>query len=419
MLNVLPHNTSIPEYVPERKSPIYTQITRKYPCHENIANLTNEWASLSWKIQMPDPTMVWTSVKLVLPLQMQANNQRGVPVDMRVTSRQPGCNIAVAESPFAAFQSSSLTLNGKVFSEINEYRRLLDTCYRGTGPSSYGDNHSLKPVVCRSIKAGRDTVVSVLDENGAATGDTIDTTHIDMKTLQSAFSLLENNGPFIERARKFQDELGIDGKTWSGLITNYLELGPFMARARVGNTAVPYIRDFHLVLDWAKNISKFDALNGSQTANLPGSVSSCRSVPCKLFEFGTIQNILHYGDTTENIQYADWINSFACTWTEKPYLEVCYTKYLDTMKPYYNLRCFERQYQHSNDFVLEAVGRTSAPTLARVTSRLLSYPTKIYVWGEQADSYKGTFCQGGTRRSCRLKNIHFRLNSRPDIIFNP
>ena len=155
MLNSLPYNTSIPEFQPERKSPIYPQITRKYPCDQQLKNKMNDWRTLTWKIQQPDSSMVWTSCKLVLPLQLKAKDINKGPLDMRVTSRMPCCNIAVAESPFNAFVSTSLALNGKIFAEQNEYRKILDCCYQGTGPSSYGDNHSLKPVVCRNL-VGRD-----------------------------------------------------------------------------------------------------------------------------------------------------------------------------------------------------------------------------------------------------------------------
>jgi len=237
------------------------------------------------------------------------------------------------------------------------------------------------------------------------------------RSLDSAFSLLEHNGPFIERARKFQDELSYDGKTWRGLITNYLELGPFQARARVSNTAVPYVRDLHLRLNFDTNPSKFDSTVGSEMTGLP--LSSCRTVPAKLFEFGTIANMLHPGESVR--RYGDFICGMKLKYTEKPYLEVQYVRYIEPMKSFYNLRCFEHQYEQSNPFELKpgANTRVSPVSTQRVTSRLLSYPTKIYLYASFADSDQHPYGLGNVRRSCLLNNLHCRVNQRPDIIFNP
>ena len=164
MLNNVPYNVSVAEFQPEREAPIFPHITRKYPCIEDVVN--SEYASfdrLTWKIQQPDRSMVWSSVKLVLPLEMESwpapqggMAARDLPdplgrLDMRATQKKAACNIAVAESPMTAFRQSSLTLNGRIFSEVNNFRKTLDACYRGVGAESYGDGQSLKPVVCRDI----------------------------------------------------------------------------------------------------------------------------------------------------------------------------------------------------------------------------------------------------------------------------
>ena len=156
MLNRVPYNVTVPEFQPERRSPIFPQITRKYPCIENIANLDfsdrRAISRLSWKIQQPDPTLVFTGVKIVLPLRMQSYTVGDEdPLDMRVTSRKPAANIALAETPMMAFGQTSLSINGRIFSEDNSFRRILDACYRGSSPAAYGDNHSLKPVVIRNM----------------------------------------------------------------------------------------------------------------------------------------------------------------------------------------------------------------------------------------------------------------------------
>ena len=91
------------------------------------------------------------------------------------------------------------------------------------------------------------------------------------------------------------------------------------------------------------------------------------------------------------------------------------------MKSFYNLRCFEYQYEQSNPFQLKpTIGTRISPTKTeRVTSRLLSYPTKVYLYADFADSDQHPYGLGNVRRSCLLKNIHCRVNQRPDIIFNP
>jgi len=440
MLSSVPYNVNVPEFQPERSAPVFPVVTRKYRCIEDV--VTQDYArfdTLTWKIQQPDQSMVWQSVKLVLPLEMKAyriDQDTGVDagnnmpnplaeLDMRVTSQLPACNIAVAESPMGAFRQSSLTINGRIFSEVNDFRRTLDSCYRGTGPSSYGDNHSLKPVVCRDIK--KDTLSRYnlktivggqpVDQQIGNRQAFVDVADSVSKTLDSTFSLLEHNGPFLERARKFQDELSYDGKTWTGLITNYLELGPFQARARLGNTAVPYVRDLHLRLNFDTNPSKFDAIVGTGMNELPRA--SCQVIPGKLFEFGTVANLKHFGETINN--YKGFIGGMKLRYTEKPYLEVQYVRYIEPMKSFYNLRCFEHQYEQSNPFNLHAAANTrvSPTSLQRVTSRLLSYPTKVYLYASLSDSEQYPWGMGNVRRSCLLKNIHCRVNQRPDIVFNP
>ena len=418
MYNKVPFNVVVPEYSPERDAPIFPHITKKYNCQENVAGMINKWGRLSWKIQQPDRSMVWTSVKLVLPMEIEAYDTSEDRLDMRVTSRRPACNMALSESPMNAFRQTTLSLNGKVFMEDNVFRKVLDTCYRGTGPESYGDNHSLKPVVCRDLQApGHVTVYPILDNNDDPIGDGahVNITDNAIKTLDNAFSLLEHNAPFLERARLWQEHLDFDGLTWRGNITNYLELGPFQARARKSNTAVPYIKDFHLTLNYDENPSYFDSVVGVNSVIPKGS----RVVPAKLIEFGTIPNLRHHGETIHRT--AKWPAYFSCKYSAKPYLEVTYTKFLDSMQPYYNLRCFEHQHENCPAFAMAIPTDSfeSQAVVKRVTSRVLAYPTKIYLWASSSRGASGDFIQGGVRRSCLLSNIHCRINQRPDVVFNP
>ena len=422
MLNRAPYNTEVPEFSPARDAPINSYIVRKYQCQEQVAGMTNHFRSLTWKIQQPDSSMVWQSVKIVMPMTIQVVDDSGAVTSMNVYERRPTCNLALSQSPMNAFEQTTLSINGRIFSEVNAYRDVLDACYRGIGAQAYGDNHSLKPIVQRNIFNGKlpsNDQLALLDSQGRTTTHYIQTTDLEERVVDSAFSLLEHNGPFIERARIFQDQLSFDGKTWSGEISHLLELGPFQARARKGNTAVPYIKDFHLRLNFKNNPSHFDVKNPPRSK--PGKYQELggRTMAPKLLEFATMPNFLHHGETV--LSHSGWPCDFSFTYTQKPYLEVTYTKHESGMRPYYNLRCFEHLYEQSPRFTLDAplVSMESPTSLQRVTTRLLSLPTKVYLWADLADEYKHSFISGGVRRSCLLENLHLRVNQRPDVMFNP
>ena len=216
MLNRAPYNTEVPEFSPARDAPINSYIIRKYPCQEQLAGMVNHFRSLTWKIQQPDSSMVWQSVKLVLPMAIQCYDDAGNVANMNVYARKPTCNLALSQSPMNAFEQTTLSLNGRIFSEVNAYRDMLDACYRGIGAQAYGDNHSLKPIVQRNIFNGvlpANDQLPLYNPAGQATTHFIQTTDLEERAVDSAFSLLEHNGPFIERARIFQDQLSYDGKT--------------------------------------------------------------------------------------------------------------------------------------------------------------------------------------------------------------
>ena len=422
MLNRAPYNTEVPEFLPSRDAPINSYVVRKYPCQEQVANRSNEFQSLTWKIQQPDSSLVWQSVKIVMPMTIQCMDAQGEIADLNVFKRLPCCNVALSQSPMNAFQQTTLSLNGRIFSEVNSFRDILDTCYRGIGAQAYGDNHSLKPIVQRNLNSNVNAAgkLALLNAAGVATGHFVQVENLEERTLDSAFTLLEHNGPFIERARVFQDQLSYDGKTWSGEISHLLELGPFQARARKGNTAVPYIKDFHLRLNFENNPSQFDVLNPPQP-DVQGQYveQGGRVMAPKLLEFATLPNFLHHGETV--LQSNGWPADYMFKYTEKPYLEVTYTKHESGMRPYYNLRCFEHQYEQSNRFQLPVSPDSfeSSTSLQRVTTRLLSLPTKVYVWADLADEWRQSFITGGVRRSCLIENLHLRVNQRPDVMFNP
>ena len=423
MQNTAPFNTNVPEFQPSREAPIYPGIVKRYPCQENVVSDRSQdvnqfLRSLTWKIQQPDSSMVWTSVKLVLPMKITTDANDG-SLDTRVGSRFPGCNIALAETVMRVFRDTQLTINGKVFNDVNYYRDVLDACYRGVGPQSYGDNHSLKPIVTRALTQKHPTqTVATRIADGTQTANHVQIDDIRQYVTSNTESLLDNNGPFLERARLWQDGLSEDGFVWTGDVSTYLEAGPFQARARRGNTAVPYIKDFHLKLNFHQNLSRYDQLRNVQV-DLDEDVSiKGRILAPRLLEFGTIPNMHVPGE--QALATANFLNTIGTSFTRKPYLEVTYTKFLDPMRSSYLLRCYERQYQQSLPrFLLEPAVGGSIKKTARVTSRLLSYPTKIYLYAEVADEWKGSFMFGGVRRSCQLDNIHCRINQRPDVIYNP
>ena len=417
MRTVAPQNTAIGQFHPSHESPIYPYTTRLYPCQEEVAYKTNEFRNLTWKIQQPDASMVWSKVKIVLPLAIRCKNAHHQPCDMRLASRLPSCNVALAETPMRAFRESTLSINGRTFSELNFYRDTLDACYRGHAPQQYGDNHSLKPIATRDLReTDPDNHVMVVDPATGAPQDgySIRVSDITEQCAASSNSLLNSNGPFVERARLWQDNLSADGKTWTGEVTAYLELGPFANRDRGSSDvpAVPYIRDFYLRLQFANQPSKFDTLHNK------GSVS--RTIASLLLEYGLPPHILFPGDS------AGWPNrgfahDFEFMWTKKPFLEVMYTKFMGSMNTEYRLRCFERQYEQDARFKLEPDPATesSASQTVRIVTRLNSYPNKIYLYCEPADEYKGAFITGGCRRSCTLRNIHCRINQRSEVLFSP
>ena len=427
MQNTAPFNTDVPQFQPSREAPIYPAIVRRYPCQEDVVKPDIGSAglrSLTWKIQQPDSSMVWTSVKLVMPMQIHLYNAQEAYVDTRVATRLPACNVALSESVMRVFRDTSLTLNGKVFNEVNYYRDVLDACYRGVGPQSYGDNHSLKPVVTRALRSrNANQIVNVRAATGVPGPTYVRIDDIKDHITSNNESLLDNNGPFLERARLWQDGLWDDGTVWQGDVSSYLEVGPFQARARKGNTAVPYIQDFHLKFNFNQNESRYDQLRHHkwiQQGPLSTALRKGRVVAPYLLEFGTVPNMHIDGE------HIDATGNFLCGirtyFTAKPYLEVTYTKFLDPMRSSYLLRCYERQYMTSLPrFKLppSIYGGLTNPVTARVTSRLLSYPTKIYLYAEVADEWKGTYLFGGVRRSCQLDNIHCRINQRPDVIYNP
>jgi len=438
MQNKVPVNVTIPEFVPERQAPIYPYQVRRYPCQENLKGKRNTFGRLTWKIQCPDASLVWQQVKLVLPLQIESADPADDALDMRINSKLPCCNIAITDSVMCAFRQTSLTLNGAIYTQENTYRRILDTAYIGQGVNNQANNHSLKPIVCRDLKnpMRSDFVQAIARaEDGSESGFVypvisttrigVTTEYIQAKTLDAAYSLLENNGGFIERARAFQDNLDETGTKWLGDITNLLELGPFQARGRRGNTSVPYINDFHLILNFDEFPSRFDNLYDTE---LP---KSSRTVPNRLLEYATIPVLKHVRESVIDTDNPNFPAGFAFTWTGKPYLEVTFCKFLEPMKPIYNLRCIEHQLDQSPEFFVAPKpdpaanpdGKISTVTsdtqVARVTTRLLSYPTKVYLWADYSQSAEGSFIFGNCRRSCHLDNIHCRILQRSDALFNP
>ena len=113
----------IPQYQPQRTTPIYEYITRRFLCEENVVGDISELTQLSWNIHTPQETYVWKSCKLHIPLKISAKSG-GKQISMRVADRLPACNVALSAAPMRIFTDCQLTVNGRMFSsQPNNYAR--------------------------------------------------------------------------------------------------------------------------------------------------------------------------------------------------------------------------------------------------------------------------------------------------------
>ncbi len=430
--SVRDYKGDIREFQAQRTTPVYEYIVRKFYCQENVVGNIKEtdMTQLSWNIHTPNDNMVWKSVKLHIPMRItaQSNNEN---VSMRLSDRNPACNVALSACPMKMFTDCQLILNGSMFSvKPNFYESMLDTCYQSRDENSWMSSHSLKPNACRNLKRETEAngVFTVHDPQiaGAATFVQI---HDGTSAVSShAFDLTFANPGYNSRVRSFQTDLQGSTSYCDTEIVSYLHIGPFMRRVRKMpdgskqyNSAVPFIKDFSLRLICDKAASQYDIQKGNRyDENFPGRV-----LPSSILEWATPCNMRHIGET--EMPDVNWADKFDFVITSAPYLEVEYVKMPpQSLSNSYKLRALDYQHEKSEQFsfnfpLLDGTeDRLIAPPVpVRINSRLLEVCSKVYLWCELAQEYKKSFFLGGTQRCCKIDDLHLRINNRSDLLFEP
>ena len=422
----------IPQFQAQRTSPIYEYITRKFYCEENVVGdiAETKMTQLSWNIHTPQDDFIWKSVKLHIPLKITAKSNQAT-VSMRLSDRNPACNIALSACPMKMFTDCQLILNGNMFSvQPNFYETILDTCYQSRDENSWMSSHSLKPNACRNIRKETETngVYPVVASAGAAEPDYVQIHDGNSAISDHAFDLTFANPGFNSRVRSFQTDLQGSITDCQTELVSYLHLGPFMRRvrkmpdgSRQYNSAVPYIKDFSLKLMCDKAASQYDRQKGNiYNEEFPG-----RTLANSILEWGTPVNMRHIGESM--MPDVNWADHFVFEVMSKPYLEVEYVKLGEQqLAPSYKLRALTYQYENSDPFsfgfpvlhsTMSRLVATKVPV--RLNSRLLEVCSKVYLWAELAQDYKKSFFMGGTQRCARIENLHLRINNRSDILFEP
>ena len=430
--SVRDYKGDIREFQAQRTTPVYEYIVRKFYCQENVVgNIKDtDMTQLSWNIHTPNDNMVWKSVKLHIPMRItaQSNNQN---VSMRLSDRNPACNVALSACPMKMFTDCQLILNGSMFSvKPNFYESILDTCYQSRDENAWMSSHSLKPNACRNLKKETEAngVYTVHNPQvaGAATFVQI---HDGTSAVSShAFDLTFANPGFNSRVRSFQTDLQGSTSYCDTEIVSYLHIGPFMRRVRKMpdgskqyNSAVPFIKDFSLRLVCDKAASQYDIQKGNRyDENFPGRV-----LPSSILEWATPCNMRHIGET--EMPDVNWADKFEFVITSAPYLEVEYVKMPpQSLSNSYKLRALDYQHEKSEQFSFNfptldgTEDRLIAPPIpVRINSRLLEVCSKVYLWCELAQEYKKSFFLGGTQRCCKIDDLHLRINNRSDVLFEP
>ena len=422
----------IPQYQPQRTTPIYEYITRRFLCEENVVGDISELTQLSWNIHTPQETYVWKSCKLHIPLKISAKSG-GKQISMRVADRLPACNVALSAAPMRIFTDCQLTVNGRMFSsQPNNYEAVLNTCYQSRDENSYQSNNSLKPIACRNLHKNQDNhqtfLISDSLQNDVSAVDrlSVEITSIP-KINQHAFDLNFANPGFARRSQEWQTNLQGSNTFCETNLISYLDIGPFCNKVRKTvsgerqyNTAVPYIKDFSLRLMVDRRESEFDISSQNSYAGWPGRV-----LASGLLEFGTLSNLHHAGDTELPVDM--WAQEFEFEITSKPFLEVEYVDMGSQLQDAYKLRYIDYQHEQSSPFSFDYPNGiaddqrwvVAQPVPVRLDSRLLEVCSKVYLWADLAQSYRKPFFRGGCDRFCTIKDLHLRINNRNDLLFEP
>ena len=423
----------IQEFAPQKTTPIYEYVYRQFKCQEDVVGKVKEkgLTQLSWNIHTPQEDFVMKSVRLHMPFRIYCKSGQNY-VSMRLSDRNPACNVAISSSPMKMFTDCQLIMNGNIFSvQPGRFQTVLDTCYQSRNRMSYPSNMSLKPNANRNLKkssesAGTFGVLPVPDDNEEQEYVQIEDAY--SVTTNSAFDLTFSNPNFNRRVSNFQTDLQGSATYADTDVTSYLDIGPFMSKVRKTvngevqyNTAVPHVKDFSLKLMLDQRESEFDRLKGNRyNEEWPGRVLST-----SLLEFATPCNMTHVGET--QLPDQNWANLFEFELRERPFLEICYVKMGTDLADTYKLRYIDHQYETSDPFTFDFPPISSMgdkrlqvePVPVRINSRLLEVASKIYVWAELSHEYKKSWFLGGTQRCCKIDNLHLRINNKNDLLFEP
>ena len=415
---------TLPGFRPERVEDVYEHITQKYYCQERVVSASDQFTTLTFRIQQPDLNMVMKNCKIQIPVSIVALNRDGQTLSTSLSDRLPACNVALSAHLQRAFTDIQLSINGKIFTiNPSSYQEVLDVCYVSKDADSFSSNHSLKPNATRNLQSREEYAQNypLLLADGQPDNNN---RYIRIGNLQTAvsdhaFDLSFANGPYVERVRDWQRIISRDtDHVYRNIIGFNLQVGPFMDRARKrSNKAVPFVRDMTLTLRWKRDVSQFDISNeDARTPNYPN-----RTICNGLLEWGTPMNLHHQGESA--LPTDNWASGgFRINITAKPYLQVAYVK-MGGLAPSYTLRALSYRYEKSSMFPLPPAhmgfGAASASSTAVINSRLTSFPSKVYLYCELADGFKSPFFMGGTSRLGKLDNIRLRINQRTNVVDNP
>ena len=429
----------IQEYQPARVSPVYTYITKKYLCEEDVVqtdvmNAPNI-STLTFNIKESDPSMVWKSVRLCFPLAINAwgDNRK---LSLRIADNEPSCNIAFASSAYEVFSDMQLIVNGSMFSSSpNRFQGMLDRVYRGRDVLSFQSGGSLKPIVNRNLKKSTESnaIFAVQDDDDEKGGSYVQIHDTYSSVSRNAFDLTQSNPGFVTRAAHFQQGLGGSAKVHESVLSMYMDIGIFQNKERklpggrrLYNDACPYLRDVMIRCTFDKLRSKFDS---KYHQNLTEAMTffNNRDMPSKFLEFATPVNSGIFGEPA--LPVSNWIKYFSTMFIAKPYLEVQYVMVPEEqLKPQYSLMALRHLHEVSDPWNFEFTGATDnvdkwlKPTVTqRINSRLLEVASKIYVWAGLSFNDKKSWFLGntGNQRFCEISRLHLRMNTRTDALFEP
>ena len=418
-------DTSVEQFRPSRANPVARRAIRKYYAQQPVTG-TSIFENLTFQVEQTDPKNVINEIRMVFPLELKAytieDSGAKVAIEMHTNSWKRASNIAVAQNaPFSAFRNLEIAINGKVYSQRpQQYGKMLGQCFQSYSELQFQNDESLKPI-CNNFIGGKEKYVShsVFDENNDETQHYVEINEFNPEP--TTFSLLENNSGFIARARRFQDGLQDDGKTWRGEISSLFQGSIFNAEARrQGNDQIPFVSDLYVNCVFETNL---DILDKKFTVDTMHDLQSYqRTIPQKLFEFLTPMTAAfpYENRLAPNQKYPSF---FELQWTAQPRLEIEYVQYSQALlSPMYRLR--GKRYQHEETLPFQVPFKHLPEEREWVSTslrrQLLAVPNNIYVWVEPTlATVRNSFCWGGMFRTLDIRNFRCRVNGSVDIIQDP